>query len=85
MSGRPRKYAMSEIETGISVPEQTYQAAYPWRTIKVGQSFQVFCPSVEVIRLWNSLSSCRVNAQRKTGRKFAMRQTPKGIRVWRTA
>lgn len=56
---------------------------YPWRDMEVGQSFFIGCPNVERVRIINSLTSCRRNAQMKTGFRFMMAQVPNGVRVWR--
>lgn len=57
---------------------------YPWKQLAVDGSFFVRWYREESIqRLWNSLTSCKANAQRKTGFKFEMHRVPWGIRVWR--
>ena len=78
------------IESFIPIPQKyAVKQRYPWKKLQVGQSF--FVPSEfsahDLEPLWNTLTSCRANAQRKTGFKFTMRQCREkginGIRIWR--
>jgi hypothetical protein len=71
------------IEAHIPLhPERRGVSKYPWRQMKVGDSFLV--PGKNQERLLNCLTSCRANAQRSTGWKFSLRCTTFGVRVWRT-
>lgn len=71
---------MFPIEDGIPMP-QIWK--YPWSELERGQSFLVPCPADETERKMNSLTSSRNHAQKKLGRRFALRRTNHGIRVWR--
>jgi hypothetical protein len=72
------------VEEGIPMPPERYMISkYPWRQMNVGDSFLVEKETAKINSLWDSLSSCRCNAERKTGYKFALRRNSKGIRVWR--
>lgn len=76
------------VESFKPIPPVGYgRYRYPWRKLNIGQSF--FVPSIiaDLEPLWNTLTSCRANAQRKTGWRFTMRRDEAhgtfGIRVWR--
>lgn len=61
-------------------------ARYPWRRLAVGAGFTV--PSwrfQSAEKMWNSLTSCRANAERKTGHKFTLMRVYGGIRWIRLA
>lgn len=77
------------IESAIPIPKQAGRSRYPWRSLQISQSF--FVQAIDrddVRRIRDSLSSCRRNAQRSTGRVFVLREIcqndVRGIRVWRT-
>jgi len=74
------------IERNIPLPEQSrgVRNKYPWRQMRVGDSFLVPCGEYEVPEVMNSLTSCRAGAQRSTGYRFALRKAAGGVRVWRT-
>ncbi len=74
------------IERNIPLPVRPRRpwSKYPFRDLKVGESFLVPCTRWDSDKAMNSLTSCRANMQRKTGFKFALRKTGNGIRVWRT-
>ena len=55
---------------------------YPWRRMAIGSSFFVR-EWGSVKQLWNSLTSCRANAEKRTGFKFVLQRGPGGIFVWR--
>lgn len=70
------------VEADVPIPSQrAAPVRYPWRKMKVGDSFLVAGSDHE--RLLNSLTSCRAYAQMKTGRKFVCRCIAQGVRVWR--
>ena len=59
---------------------------YPWRMLGINGNFLVpWYRNEPVQKLWNSLTSCKANAQRKTGFKFELHRVPGGIRVWRVS
>lgn len=78
------------IESAIPIPKPKWGLSkYPWHALQVSQSFFVQAiDRQDVKRIWDSLSSCRRNAQRSTGRVFVLREIcqndVRGIRVWRT-
>jgi hypothetical protein len=84
-SGRSEKEdRMICIDTKIPMPmPHSTKAKYPWRILKVGESFLV--PGTDRIRLLNGLTSCRAHAQMKTGFRFALRCNSYGVRVWRVS
>ena len=49
---------------------------YPWNDMAIGDSF------LAPIRL-RCITGCRLNAERRTGRKFICRTVEGGTRVWR--
>lgn len=73
------------MQQGKPIPSRTGgRRRYPWRDMNVNASFLVLIdPGYDTEPYWNTLTSCRANAQRVTGRKFTMRRVPQGIRVWR--
>jgi hypothetical protein len=88
-------FTVMPIEQNVPVPLNMVRvtgrpARYPWMSLAVsigspltGPSFLVRCPSVEIKRLWNTLSSSARSIEKRTGKKFLMRRDAKGIRVWR--
>ena len=71
------------IETGIQIPSRGGgRAKYPWSRLEIRQSFIVPCDEWERERTFNTLTSCKRNAERR-GKKFTMRSVDRGIRVWR--
>lgn len=68
------------IEKGVVLPPHpTFNGKYPWRSMKVGDSFHV--DGVSVQRLGNAARTWA--AGRQNGWKFAARTEGKGARVWR--
>ena len=59
--------AFMHIEDGVPIPDQ--HSRYPWKEMRVGQSFFVRTPDDQKVRarVLGSLTSCRCNAQRKLG------------------
>ena len=71
------------VENNIPLPKPAQgRPKYPFSALELRQSFIVPCEDWDRERVMNSLTSCRANAQRH-GKKFAMRQVPSGVRVWR--
>ena len=79
------------VESFIPIPLKGQgNPKYPWHNLSVGQSFFVSSEEFFTLNsLWNTLSSCRANAQSRTGKRFTLRQIDehgiRGIRVWRVA
>lgn len=72
------------VEPNVPIPPQRGgRPKYPWKRMKVGESFLV--PGQDKERVMNSLTSCRRSAQRTTGWRFTLRSTAYGVRVWRVA
>lgn len=83
------------IERGIQVPKikhrKQYSAKYPWEKLECcsqdgspdDESFLVPCHELDLASTMNSLTSCRNWMQKKTGKKFVLRSTNQGVRVWR--
>lgn len=74
-----------EIETGLEIPmpkkRGTYTPKYPFRAMKVGDSF--FVPTDAPTKMHNNLSNC---AKNQLGPKsVAIRTVEGGVRVWRIA
>ena len=75
---------MYKVEQGIPMPRQgSGRPKYPWRRLKVGQSFLVPCAEQDLGDLMNSLTRCGHSVGATTGFKFALRTIYGGIRVWR--
>jgi hypothetical protein len=74
-----------KIESGVPLVRIGHnRGKYPFRRLKVGESFMVACGPNEFKEQMNSLTSCSHWASYKTGFKFATRAVDGGIRVWRT-
>lgn len=68
-----------QIESGIPMPTiQGRPNMYPWKDMAVGDSFK---PENTPIRTMYTMA-CR--AGKLYGKKFAVRSTENGYRVWRT-
>ena len=79
-----------KLASSIPMPERSTrkggaQPKYPWRTMEVGQSFLVRCASPEVLRVKNSLQSCKRQATKMTGYLYDFRTVREGLRIWRIA
>lgn len=77
------------IEKGIPIPKpkpgfKGKNRKYDWDAMDIDDSFMVWRPAAEITRTFNTLTSCRAHAQRKTGFKFEIRKVAGGLRVWRT-
>lgn len=67
-----------EIERGIPVPKPVRPEKYPFRELKVGESFLVdWEPKIVRVRYAAAM------AAKRQKRKFATRQVEGGVRVWR--
>ena len=53
---------------------------FPWRDMEIGDSFDNPGASKET-----TIRSAAHQAGKRLGRKFVVRQTPEGLRVWRIA
>ena len=87
--GKKRKATLPSLQIEFDPPSES-NGKYPFGLLGVGASFLVRCKSDEKEKLLNSLTSCRNWQQRKSRSKgkpkrFALRMTAFGIRVWRTA
>ena len=74
---------MFKIEKGITKPERSRgpgrEAIYPWRSMKVGDSF--FVPIGETYKGIRGAASSAT--QRLAPKRFSARKVEGGIRVWR--
>jgi len=82
------KPASERLLTVVEPPRKNRK--YRFELLRVGESFLVPSPPDRLIKVMNSLSSCRNWQQRKSRRigrpkRFALRMTTCGVRVWRTA
>ncbi|HQT62754.1 hypothetical protein [Acidiphilium sp.] len=68
---------MIEIEKNVPMPMRRQR--YPWRQMKVGDSFVV--PG----KTSGAFSGAKRAAAKATGFKFATRNVEGGVRVWRVA
>jgi hypothetical protein len=71
-------------------PQEIGRKKYPFEALSIGDNFLVSCKPEARVKILNSLTSCRNWQQRKTaragrGKRFALRQTTDGVRVWRVA
>ncbi len=72
------------VEHGVPVEGiASKRNKYPWRKLKVGDSFFVPGDDWEIKSMMNSLTSCKNWATYKTGFRFVMRSVLGGIRIWR--
>ena len=68
-----------KVEKGIPVPPR--QARYPFREMKVGESFFVPCTDEEKARIQNRLTnSC---AKARGFGTFTVRRVEGGVRAWK--
>jgi hypothetical protein len=74
---------MIHVDQNIPLPEKTYcghDAKYPFRQLKVGESFCL--PDLSTER---SIRACVAYYRQRYGLKFTVRRTADGgVRVWRT-
>lgn len=66
----------------IPVPKPSTGSRYPWRTMRVGESFLIPALTVERVK---SAHAQVASAARRTGRHFTARRihAEGGVRVWR--
>jgi hypothetical protein len=88
--GKKSKPLLASQQIEFDPPSERRNAKYHFGLLSVGASFLVRCAPDQQARLLNSLTSCRNWQQRKSRSKgrpkrFALRMTTFGIRVWRTA
>ena len=70
---------MVKIDKGVPIPDyKTKPAKYPWKDMKVGDSFLSDKPTINI-------TGAVQQAQRKWKMKFTIRKEGKGCRVWRVA
>lgn len=73
---------MINIEENIPIPSQEYLGRgeiYPWSRMKIGDSFLVPVKKEHLVRC------AAYNICKRTGKKFTIRKTIDGVRVWRIA
>lgn len=66
-----------KIERNVPMPETRTNNKYPWDKMKVGDSFET---DIEA----RSMYPTAIRAGAKLGKKFVVRTSDKGCRVWRT-
>jgi len=82
---RKGKTGAVDIDLGVPIPEIVHPRKHPWRTLAKDGSFYVPQRGKPIKKLWNSLTSSRAWAQKKTQARFSMRQDGYGIRVFRVS
>lgn len=67
---------------GVPVPPPSTRSKYPWRSMKVGESFLIEATTNERVKAAHAQVAA---AATRTGRRFtARRMAPEGgVRVWR--
>lgn len=65
------------IDRGIPLPEVRKFNNYPYKEMKVGESF--FVPAISVKLMCNN----NIRMNKSTGMKFTARKEKDGVRVWR--
>jgi hypothetical protein len=68
-----------KIETGIPMPVTTRGIAFPFRDLRIGESFLVPGGTQK------KLNGARTKAMKETGFRFAIRAVDGGARVWRVS
>lgn len=72
---------MATIEKGIPIPmSRSRSRVYPFGEMEVGDSFLIKYGDKDVRTMYSSASYYG----KRNSKKFTIRQTPEGIRVWRT-
>jgi hypothetical protein len=79
----------SKLITNEPIPLEV-KKKYPFESLGIGDYFLIVCEPERREKMVNSLTSCRNWQQqksRKAGRekRFVLRQTHNGVRVWRVA
>lgn len=74
-----------QIETDIPIPERpkNLAAKYPWREMKVGDSFLIPRVNGEPVQAVRERASKAIQYARKFGSKYTIRVGEAGARVWR--
>lgn len=74
-----------KLETGIPIPSRAKSEAakYPWKEMKVGNSFVVPRINGEPMQLTRDRANKAVTYAKKYGHKYCTRTIEAGIRVWR--
>ena len=74
------------IEKGIPLPTMPTNMKYPWRDMKVGDSFFVPVKKESERTMRGAITSSFYNYQRgNRGQRIALRQVKGGFRIWRVA
>jgi hypothetical protein len=71
-------YMSITIEAGVEIPSEKKKNDYPYKLMKVGDSF--FVPGAKISIICNS----NYRMSKMLGWKFIARKEREGIRVWRT-
>ena len=80
---------MFPVQGNIPIPRNRPAASgsrrrYPWRTMKVGDSFFVPCRDGEDPgKLQESIAATGVGAGKRLGTRYTTRREDDGVRVWR--
>ena len=75
-----KQAAKIKIESGIEIPGGAPGTRYPFKEMKIGDSFLV----PKNIK-HTSFASAAHNFGKRNGMRFVTRTTPAGLRCWRTA
>lgn len=67
---------------GVPVPRPSTRAKYPWRTMRIGESFLIQAETPERAKAAHAQVAAAVT---RTGRRFTARRIHEegGVRVWR--
>lgn len=84
---------MIRIDKGIRIKPgprgfvaSQFKPKYPWRDLKVSESFLIPIKGWQKPKgFWNTYTSCKARAEKKTGFRFTSSRVRGGIRVWRVA
>jgi hypothetical protein len=69
------------VEKDLPVPRRN---SYPWNDMEVGDSFFLnYCDNKRLMA--NRVAASMTAASKRLGRKFTLRTTSAGVRVWRKA
>ena len=72
---------MYEVEDGIPVPAKI-RSKYPIKQLELGQSFMIPSSELSPTQI-SSIRQATTKFAKETGRKFTVRKTDGGLRVWR--
>lgn len=72
-----------ESKKGIPLPPPGTRSVYPWRQMRVGESFLIAAKTQERVKAAHAQVAA---AATRTGRRFTARRihAENGVRVWRT-